>query len=133
MRISVSYPKQEFGFSLPELLVVLAIVSLTIAMVMPNLQGLLGVIQRDLEKKQVVDLVNNLGNVASSRGLKINRESFGDSGLLAGYFPEGWSVVGDFAYLPNGACIGGNISIAHFEKKTLETILLPPFCKISYE
>ena len=131
MRISAFFPRRELGFSLPELLVVLAIVSLSFAIVIPNLESFMGAIQRNLEKKQINELVNNLGNLASSRGLMINAETFEDDGPLSAYFPEGYSVTGDFSYLPNGVCTGGNISITRYQKKSLETSLLPPFCKVS--
>ena len=129
MRISVTCPSQS-GVSLPELLVVITIISLSLSLVIPNVTGLYDRLEVFLNREEVIELFDNLGLEAQRGGFRIDEGSFKQGGKLVDYFPSGWSLNGRFIFFSNGACQGGEISIAFNTQDVISALVAPPFCRI---
>ena len=116
------------GFTLPELIVVLVIISLTSALVFPNLYRFYDSYSSWIEMREVTELFNQLGEVARKTGRRIDEESFLEDGFLKNYFPSVWTVKGKFLFLENGACVGGEVRLVNDDRLFTEASLQGPFC-----
>lgn len=81
------------GFTLLELLIVLALVSLVAAMVAPRLQGTYDAVTRSGERAETARQLERLPLLARDRGVAIDIPA-DDSRVLAGLLalPEGWTA-----------------------------------------
>ena len=132
------------GFSLLELIVVLALAGLLVALAFPNLQGIYGSAARNTERDRVLDQVAALGREAMT-----HRQSYfvadadrADNGLgdaADGYFapyvvavPEGWRLRVDEPVLvrASGVCLGGEVTLLHEEAAPFTAKLEAPFCRV---
>lgn len=82
------------GFTLLELLIVLALVSLVAAMVAPRLQGTYDAVARSGERAEVVRQLERLPLLARARGVAIEIPA-DDAKTLRGLLalPQGWTAV----------------------------------------
>ena len=131
------------GFSLLELLVVLALVSLVGALALPNLMGLYDRATRATERDQILDQLAGLGREAMLKGH--GYAVYGTaSSLLPGdalntgvqayplVVPEGWQVELDrpLRVRPNGVCLGATVILSHADAAPVEVALEPPYCRV---
>lgn len=133
MKISVISLNNQRGFSIPELLVVIAIISLSVAVVLPNFSRIYESFGNRISTEEIIDRINELGRVAAQKGVRITRDSFEETHILSEYFPEGWTVEGDFSFSINGSCTGGSLKLLHYEKPILKEELTPPFCQLNFD
>ena len=131
MKILVSCHKSLFGFSLPELLVVLVILGLISSLVFQNFGNTLDTIKRWTQKKEVLVKIDRLGYVAREKSLYIDEDTFKDDAEMTDYFPENWKLQGDFKFFPNGSCSGGSVALFFKNDFVQQEALLPPLCKIN--
>ena len=127
----VSFPKGQSGFSLPELLVVVAIMAITASLIMPNLENFLSAYLRSTNQKEVFNAINGLGEISRSYGIRIDENNIGQKPMPPNLFPEGWTVSGDFLFLENGSCPGGKMEIHYERELVLSRELVPPFCEVA--
>ena len=131
------------GFSLLELLVVLALVSLIAALALPNLMGLYDSATRATERDQILDQLAGLGREAMLKG-----HGYAVYGTTAGpppseapdfavqpyplIVPEGWQVELDrpLWVRPNGVCLGATVTLSHPDAAPVEVALAPPYCRV---
>ena len=126
-------PKKTAGFTLPELIVVLVVVSLTAALVVPNLNQTYNSVKGRLEKEEGIGRLNSLGSFAFSNSVRVDSNALLEKPIFENYLPDGWSAQGDFVYKPNGACLGGDLQL-YFSEVLIESwSLSPPFCQIELD
>ena len=123
-------PKFQRGFSLTELLTVIAILGLSVSIVVPNLSNIYASLTSKLERDEVIDLFNQLGDVAYYEKIQVGESTFTKGGSLDHYFPSDWSVEGNFVFSRNGACRGGNVTFSFSSNEIFNEVLLPPFCQV---
>ena len=131
------------GFSLMELLVVLALISLLGALALPNLVGLFGSVTRATERDSILDQLAAIGRDAllAGRGYVVygTTPQIGPAVVIDEPFetyplvlPEGWQVDLDrpLRVRPNGVCLGATATLRHPDVETFEVVLAPPYCRV---
>lgn len=141
-------PASARGFTLLELMIVLALVGLVAALAVPNLQRLYDSVTRATERDYILDQLSGLGMQAMHKGLNYvvvgtaNRSVQDDRGdILAaplGYepfpldVPAGWRVRVDEPLLAraNGVCLGGALTLLPTGGAPIHVELQPPYCRL---
>ena len=131
MRILVTCPKNSYGFSLTELLVVLLILGLISSFVLQNFGNTLDTVKRWTQKEDVFQKIDRLGYISRESFVFIDEDSFKDGGEMANYLPTGWRILGDFKFFPNGSCSGGRLDLFFKTDLVQQDTLEPPFCKLN--
>lgn len=132
------------GFSLLELLVVLALVSLIAALALPNLMGLYESATRATERDRILDQLAGMGREAMLKGhgyavygttqgpMPTDAPDFGVQPYPL-IVPEGWQVELDrpLWVRPNGVCLGATVTLSHPDSAPVEVALAPPYCRVN--
>ena len=137
------------GFTLLELIVVLAILGAAMALAMPNLQNLYASLTRRTDYELALDELNRLGATAltSGRNLVIwpaqgedadAEDGASEQGAWAHYqkheldLPPGWRLEVDrpLAVRANGVCLGARLTLTDAAGRRFEHDLQPPFCRV---
>ncbi len=148
MRISdtcrTEHRSRRSGFTLLELLIVLALLGLATAIAMPNLERLYAAATRTSERDHVLDQVAALGREAMLRGRayvvfgSAQAPSDNEAARYAEYetyvvdVPEGWRLELDrpLVVRANGVCLGGALTLSHAEGEAVRIELSPPYCRV---
>ena len=129
------------GFSLLELLVVLALVSLLGALALPNLVGLYASATRATERDAILDQLAAMGRQArlAERGYILRGwPSAPGTPPALGFetYPltvaADWRVDLDRPLLarPNGVCLGATVTLRHPDADPVQVVLRPPYCLV---
>ncbi len=134
------------GFTLLELLIVLALLGLATAIAMPNLERLYASATRASERDYVLDQVAALGREAMLNGrayVVFGNAPPPDPGDLTRHadyetylvdVPEGWRLALEkpLVVLANGVCLGGALTLSHEsdEAGAVYVELAPPYCRV---
>ena len=132
------------GFTLLELLVVLALLGLATAIAMPNLERLYASVTRTSERDHVLDQVAALGREAMLNGRayvvfgSTTPPEVAEAARYADYetyvmdVPEGWRLELDrpLVVLANGVCLGGALTLTHAEGEAVRVKLAAPYCRV---
>ena len=131
------------GFTLLELLVVLALLGLVTAIAMPNLQRLYVAATQAGERDYVLDQVAALGREAALRGrayvvfgsaapADAAEVRYADFEPYVVDVPEGWWLEFDqpLVVLANGVCLGGALTLSHADAAGARIELSPPYCRV---
>ena len=135
------------GFTLLELLVVLALLALVTAIAMPNLERLYASATRMSERDYVLDQVAALGREAVLRGRAyvvfgdapppdpVETARYADYERYVVDVPEGWRLGLDrpLVVLANGVCLGGALTLSHPDAAGVRLELAPPYCRIDVD
>ena len=135
---------RRVGFTLLELLVVLAVLGLATALAMPNLQRLYAAATQASARDYVLDQFAGLGREAMLRGrayVVFGNAPLPDPAEAARYpdyetyvvdVPEGWRLDLDrpLVVLANGVCLGGALTLSHADAAAVRVELAPPFCRV---
>ncbi len=140
-------PKLRHGFTLLELLVVLALLALATAIAMPNLERLYAAATRVSERDYVLDQVAALGREAMLNGRAYvvfgNAPSLdpAEAARYAEYetyevdVPQGWRLDFDspLVVLANGVCLGGMLTLSQEDDEVaaVRLELTPPYCRVA--
>lgn len=132
MPISATCPgnERQKGFTLLEMVVVLALVALLGAVIMPSLLKMQQAWKRRTEMQDVVGQLRSLGYRARLQGLEV---AIGPQGVVPPQMlplPEQWSLSAavPVLYLVNGACLGGRVGLSH-DQVTEFLDLEAPLCQ----
>lgn len=125
-------PRPAFGFSLLELLVVLALMSFMTALVVPRLKTTLDAITRSGDRAEAVRQLERLPLLARREGASIQRGP-GQALALAGLqLPGGWTarVVDTLQVAANGYCDPALLEVSSPEGEQ-RWALRSPDCRVS--
>lgn len=132
MPISATRPGNECqrGFTLLEMVVVLALVALLGAVVMPSLLKMQQTWKRRTELQDIAGQLRSLGYRARLQGLEV---TIGPHGVVPPQLlslPEHWSLSAavPILYLANGACLGGRVGLT-YDQMTEFLDLEAPLCQ----
>jgi prepilin-type N-terminal cleavage/methylation domain-containing protein len=125
------------GFTLIEMLVVMALMGLLAAMVAPNLQKLTGSVEYSTQHDALVADIAGLPYraFANGRGIALSNDHFatlfGDGNPILAV-PDGWHVVvkDTIQYTFNGFCSGGMVQITDPSGAVEHLFLEPPACRV---
>ena len=133
------------GFTLIELVVVLALVGLVTLLAAPNLQRLYESVTRKAEQGRILNQLAGLGWEAMLRGRAYAVYGTGDesagsdaSGAETGFetyaleVPDGWELILDRPLLvrANGVCLGASLTLVHQGQATAQVRLEAPYCRV---
>ncbi|MCY1479112.1 hypothetical protein D9M68_125460 [compost metagenome] len=123
--------RQAAGFTLLELVVVLAIVAALGAIVMPSLMNMHEAWRRRIDFQDVLDQLQGLGYRTR---LDAVETVIGPAGVVpAGrlLLPDGWSLSArePVIYWQNGVCLGGQVDLSH-AGRTEVLQLDAPLCRM---
>jgi len=120
------------GFTLLELLVVMALIGLMAGLAMPRMYALYNSASMAYDKDQILLQLSRLGYQARSArtGLVLDRLVWSDPVALMPVLPEGWTVVADAPvnYYANGVCGGGAVTLIYGDRRQ-RWGLAPPLCR----
>ena len=118
----------DLGFTLLEMMVVMAIIALAVGIVLPRLATMADSFGAASERETVIEAVASLGLVARSDGQRIVFE--GDLARLPGVLPEDWQAVPEapITFHASGACDGGTVRVIGREREFVYQ-LAPPRCR----
>jgi len=137
MVILVIFPlnkqKTNQGFTLLEIVVVLAILGLVAGVVMPNTATLVGRFQATFERDEVYEQIADLGLQArhSAKGFSLQQYPSADE-FLPLQLPAGWSLQAEnpIRYRANGFCEGGSLTLTASDI-IFKLDLQSPYCQPS--
>ena len=124
--------KAPYGFTLVEILVVLAIVGLLAGVALPQLQKMASSVEISTQRTAIKSAIEELGYRAYVSGKPIaltNANGISSSGNTPReqplIIPSGWrlQVLQPVIYAINGICSGGRITPVSYTHLTLPTIL----------
>lgn len=139
--------RKAAGFTLLELIVVLAILGALMALAMPNLQGFYASLTKRADHERLRDEITRLGATAmlDGQGLVVWPAPSADDaagevpldGALAGFIrhelnlPPDWRLELDrpLVVLPNGVCLGALLTLTDAAGRRFEHDLQAPFCR----
>lgn len=137
--------RRQAGFSLLELMVVLALMALLATLTLPNLQRIYASAQRTSERDLILKQLGSLPNIAllrqrdyvvlgtdaaqseaAAKGAPIHAEPYPLQ------VPEGWQVVFDrpLVVRASGVCLGAELTLSHADAAAVRVPLRPPYCAV---
>ena len=130
------------GFSLLELLVVLALIALIGALALPNLTGLYGSAARAVEREQILDQFAAIGPDAllNGRGYVVYGTAAAQNASMDAAFapyplslPDGWLLELDrpLRVRSTGVCLGATLTLRHPDTAPIDIELVPPYCRVA--
>ena len=128
------------GFSLLELLVVLAIIALIGALTLPNLGRLYDSASRSTERSRIMDQLGTVADMARRhrQDYAVIGSTASSEALPDGFSPyplelaDGWAVTVEAPILvrSTGFCGGGRVTVSHTESPPRTVDLAPPLCRV---
>jgi prepilin-type N-terminal cleavage/methylation domain-containing protein len=124
--------RSESGFTLVEILVVIAIISLGAALVIPSLGRIVDAVQRDGDLQDAVDQVRTLSFAAYSKGQGFVLADDAKSPLA---LPSGWRYVVErpIHFNAMGMCDGGVVILTNADDRQTRLRLSAPDCAVSVD
>ena len=133
------------GFTLLELIVVLALVGLVTVLAAPNLQRLYEGFTRKAEQGRILNQIAGLGREAMLRerayavyGIGSDSGQTEGGGRVSGFesyaldVPEGWELRVDRPLLvrANGVCLGATMTLVYRGATAARVVLEAPYCRV---
>lgn len=133
MRMSAICRRAEQGFTLLEMLVVLAIAGLLAGVALPNLSKMMERSRISTERQSILGNIENLGYWAYANGRPYMLTSLDATSDAAPFrVPAGWSLKATkpVAFAVNGVCSGGVIELSGPDQSSEQLLLKAPLCRI---
>lgn len=138
-RTSASCRRKADGFTLVELLVVMAIIGLLTALVAPNLRSLVDSMERSTRRGGVLADLSGLSYRAYVLGqsFELRNGHLGEvlrDGNPVLPLPEGWQaeVEAPIRFNYSGWCSGGRLKLVSPDRRVERVELLPPACELAH-
>ena len=134
------------GFTLLELIVVLALVGLVTVLALPNLERMYEGFTRKAEQGRILNRIAGLGREAMLRGRAFAVYGAGEDAAeaiadrrVSGFepydldVPPGWEVNLDRPLLvrANGVCLGATVTLVHRGVSAARVVLQAPYCRVN--
>ena len=133
------------GFTLLELIVVLALLGLVTVLALPNLERMYEGFSRKAEQGRILNRIAGLGREAMLRGRAFAVYGAGEDAAeaiadrrVSGFepydldVPPGWEVNLDRPLLvrANGVCLGATVTLVHRGVSAARVVLQAPYCRV---
>ena len=133
------------GFTLLELIVVLALLGLVTVLALPNLERMYEGFTRKAEQGRILNRIAGLGREAMLRGRAFAVYGAGEDAAeaiadrrVSGFepydldVPPGWEVNLDRPLLvrANGVCLGATVTLVHRGVSAARVVLQAPYCRV---
>ena len=136
---------RQRGFSLLELLVVVALLGLLATLTLPNLQRIYASAQRSTERDLILKqlgalprlaLLHRRDYVVHSTDATTESSSEAAPSHVEPYpldVPEGWRLVFDkpLVVRASGVCLGAELTLSHPDAAAVRAHLQPPYCAVA--
>lgn len=126
------------GFTLLEILVVLAIAGLLVGVALPQISGMAERVRIANQRQGIQAAIEELGYRAYATGQVLvipatPTEKNSPPTTLPLILPTGWRLVTHkpILYAINGICSGGGVELIDPEQRTESYQLLPPHCRLT--
>ncbi len=136
-------PAAARGFTLLELIVVLALLGVVTTLAVPNLNRLYESVQRGSERDNILDQLSSLGQRARIANANLAVHGAQEAGseeatIEPGYraydlaLPPGWRLELEepLRARANGVCLGGSVTLRHVSGATYRATFEPPYCQV---
>lgn len=144
-RSAFAVRRRQRGFSLLELLVVVALLGLLATLTLPNLQRIYASAQRSTERDLILKQLGALPRLAllqrrdyvvHSTGATADSSSEDPPSHAEPYpldVPEGWRLVFDkpLVVRASGVCLGAELTLSHPDAAAVRAHLQPPYCAVA--
>ncbi len=130
--LRIAVPGKDAGFTLLELLVVLALAGLLLSVVIPRLATIYQGVRSSLSRNQVEIAINGLGAQAYEQGRLLVLPAAGQGNAPSWLkLPPGWTltVAEPIRFYPSGACDGGRV-VLNYGGVRYPAVLVPPVCRL---
>ncbi len=124
--------RRSMGFSLLELLIVLALIGLMAGLIFPRFANFYSSLERAFERDEIIVQLNRLGFLAYQQGEDLWLQQYPNNPKpLPLELPQGWQIQTNevIRYRHNGLCAGGALTLVHGES-TWSYQLVAPFCQL---
>lgn len=134
MRISATCrPTDQSGFTLLEMLVVLAIAGMLAGVTLPNLAKMAERAHLSTQRQSILSGIENLGYRAYSNGKPYSLTALDSTSDTPPFvIPEGWRLKAErpITFAVNGVCSGGVIVLSGPDQASEQLLLKAPLCRI---
>ena len=129
--------RMNWGFTLVEILVVLAVIGLVAGVALPGLYRMARSIEVSGQRETLLTEINGLGYRAYVTGesfeLGASRNDRQGASVYPFVLPHGWQleIPQPIRYSFNGTCSGGRVTVVSPDQRREELKLEPPLCKVT--
>ena len=136
--LAIFHRTEQQGFTLLEILLVLAITGLLVGVTVPQMSKVMERTRIDAQRQTIRSELESLGYRAFALGRAIDlAPEAGEAGKPTTppfAVPEGWTVIPDklLTFAANGVCTGAMLTLTTPDRQTERWLLRPPLCRAEF-